>query len=69
MINTICIVIFIFEILARFVAKEFKVYCKELINIIEILGIWICLAERIIDLNGDANFYFLRCFKVFSVAI
>lgn len=52
MINTICIIIFIFEILARFVAKEFKVYCKELINIIEILGIWICLAERIIDLDG-----------------
>lgn len=69
MINTICIIIFIFEILARFVAKEFKVYCKELINIIEIFGIWICLAERIIDIDGNANFYFIRCFKALSVAI
>ncbi|CAD8058415.1 unnamed protein product [Paramecium primaurelia] len=68
-INLVCILIFIFEIVSRFIAKEFKIYFKELINIIEIFGIWICLAEKIIDLNGIGEFYFLRCFKAFSVSI
>ncbi|CAD8074658.1 unnamed protein product [Paramecium sonneborni] len=68
-INFVCIIIFIFEIVIRFIAKDFKIYFKELINIIEIFGIWICLAERIIDENGNGEFYFTRCFKAFSVAI
>jgi hypothetical protein len=47
-INNIFIVIFLIEIMARFIAKEFRLYTKDLINVIDIVGIWVCIANMFI---------------------
>lgn len=45
MLNIILISIFTFEILCRFFAKTTKMYFKDTPNVIDIIGIWIVLAN------------------------
>ncbi|KAM3128562.1 hypothetical protein pb186bvf_019330 [Paramecium bursaria] len=66
--NQILIYIQAFEIVCRFIAKDLKMFFKDLPNIIDIIGIWICIIQIHIIQSSD-DFFFNRCFTALSVAI
>lgn len=68
LINTIFIGIFTFEIVVRFLAKEFRIYMKDNINTLDIICIWFCIANLVIRNDQDINFYFRRIFNACCVA-
>jgi hypothetical protein len=41
---------------------------KELINMIDIVLIWVAVANVFINDNQSYDFYFRRCFNIISVA-
>lgn len=66
--NDIFIGIFLVEILVRLAAKDFKIYFEDYINRIDLLGIWICIANLIIRNNHDIDFYVRKVLNATCIA-
>jgi hypothetical protein len=68
MINACFIGVFTFEILCRFFAKDFNLYIKDIINKLDIILIWLAIANLFVRNDVDIDIQFRKSLNAVSVA-